>query len=106
MQTIAQKAGFDVLKKYTGHGIGKSLHHPPTIPAHGQPHLGTQLKKGMVICLEAQLVTGSDKVVIDKDGWTVRTADKGNTAMFEYMVVVQDKKPIILTPTLDWPIVV
>jgi len=106
IQTIAQKAGFDVLKKYTGHGIGKSLHQPPTIPAHGQPRLGEELKKGMVICLEAQLVTGSDKVYIDKDGWTVKMADKGNTAMFEYILVVQDKKPLILTPTLNWPIVV
>lgn len=106
MQTIAQAAGFDVLKQYTGHSLGKTLHEPPTIPAHGQPHAGKTFKKGLVLCLEAQLVTGSDKVVIDQDGWSVRMADGGNTAMFEYMVVVQDKKPIILTPTLDWPIVV
>lgn len=106
MQTIAVNNGFDVLKQYTGHSLGKTLHEPPTIPAHGKPHAGNKLKKGLVICLEAQLVTGSDKVIIDKDGWSVSMADKGLTAMFEYMVVVQDKNPILLTPTLDWPIVV
>jgi hypothetical protein len=32
-------------------------------------------------------------------------ADSGaKAAMFEYMVVVQEKKPVFLTPTLDWPL--
>jgi len=106
MQTIAVNNGFDVLKQYTGHSIGKTLHEPPTIPAHGQKGEGQVLEKGMVLCLEAQLVTGSDQVFIDKDGWTVKMKDGGNTAMFEYMIVVQDKKPILLTPTLNWPIIV
>jgi hypothetical protein len=26
----------------------------------------------------------------------------GNSVMFEYMVIVRDKKPEILTNTLDW----
>lgn len=106
MHSIAKSEGFDVLKQYTGHGIGKVLHEPPTIPAHGQPGTGTTLKKGMVICVEAQLVTGSDQVYVAKDGWTVKMSDGGNTAMFEYMVVVDKRKPKILTHTLDWPITV
>lgn len=106
MHAIALAAGFDVLKQYTGHGIGHTLHDQPMLPAHGQPHTGTKLEKGMVLCVEAQLVTGSDQVYVADDGWTVKMTDHGNTAMFEYMVVVQDKKPILLTPNFDWPIVV
>ena len=106
MHAIALASGFDVLKQYTGHGIGHTLHEQPMLPAHGQPHTGTKLEKGMVLCVEAQLVTGSDQVYVAEDGWTVKMTDRGNTAMFEYMVVVQDKKPIILTPNFNWPIVV
>lgn len=105
MHNVAKKSGFDVLKQYTGHGIGKTLHDSPVIPAHGTPGQGELLQPGMVICLEAQLVSGSDQVEVDEDGWSVKTVDHGPVAMFEYMVVVQDK-PLVLNPTFDWPIVV
>ncbi len=106
MHSIALANGFDVLKQYTGHGIGRTLHDQPIIPAHGQPHTGVKLETGMVICVESQVVTGSDQVYLSPDGWSVKTKDKGNTAMFEYMVVVRPKAPLVLTPTFDWPIVV
>ena len=105
IHSVAKKSGFDVLKKYTGHGIGKTLHDSPVIPAHGTPGQGEVLKPGMVICLEAQLVTGSDQVEVSEDGWSVKTVDHGPVAMFEYMVVVQDK-PLVLNPTFDWPIII
>jgi len=105
MHSVAKKSGFDVLKQYTGHGIGKTLHDSPVIPAHGTPGQGELLQPGMVICLEAQLVSGSDQVEVDEDGWSVKTVDHGLVAMFEYMVVVQDK-PLVLNPTFDWPIIV
>jgi len=107
MQSVALSFGFDVLKQYTGHGIGLSLHESPIIPAHGQPHTGDSLKKGMIICVEAQLVTGSDQVFTDKkDGWSVKTKDGGQSAMFEYMVMVDYQRPVVLTPTLNWDFVV
>jgi len=105
IHAVAKKSGFDVLKQYTGHGIGKTLHDSPVIPAHGTPGQGELLQPGMVVCLEAQLVTASDQVEVSEDGWSVKTVDHGLVAMFEYMVVVQDK-PLILNPTFDWPIVV
>ena len=79
MHSIAKKAGFDVLKQYTGHAIGKTLHEPPLIPAHGQLGQGEKLQTNQVICIEAQLVTGSDQVEIDPDGWTVKMKDGGVT---------------------------
>lgn len=94
---------YDVAKEYIGHGIGKMLHDKPSVPAFGRPQTGAQLKNGMVICVEAQVVEGSDKWYLEKDGWTVRTADGKNAAMFEYMVLV-GANPTILTDTRDWPI--
>ena len=105
MHHTAYKAGFETLKQYVGHGIGWSLHENPEIPAFGQPKSGTALKKDMIICVECQVVAGSDQVFIEGNGWTVKTSDCNKGVMFEYMVRV-DKKPEILTPTQDWPLTV
>ena len=59
----------------------------------------------MIICVECQVVPGSDQVYIEDNGWTVKTTDGNKGVMFEFMVRV-DKKPEILTQTQDWPLVV
>ena len=105
MHSTAFRAGFETLKQYVGHGIGKSLHEDPQIPAFGKPHTGTKLQKNMIICVECQVVPGSDQIYVEKNGWTVKTIDGQKGVMFEYMVRV-DKQPEILTPTQDWPLLV
>ncbi len=105
MQTIVEKADFNIAKEFTGHGIGEKMHEPPQIPAFGRPEAGIKLKQGMILCVEAQVLAGSDRIIFTDDGWTVKTEDGKNSAMFEYMVMVSENKPIILTPTLDWAIV-
>jgi methionyl aminopeptidase len=105
MQTVAETAGFSVVREFIGHGIGHSLHEDPQIPAYGSPRSGTRLIEGQVICVEAQIVAGDRRIRIEKDAWTVKTADGSKAAMFEYMLVVGKKKPIYLTKTLDWPII-
>lgn len=106
MQSVAKLAGFDVVKTYIGHGIGRHLHEAPEVPAYGNKGEGTKLQEGMLLCLEAQVVPGSDKVVTQNDGWTVKTSDGKNCAWFEYMVLITDKKPLVLTDTRDWPLIV
>ena len=105
IQSTANQAGFTVAKEFVGHGIGKGLHDDPQLPAFGQPGQGRALEKGMVLCVEAQILAGDDCVYIADDGWTVKTCDGKKAAMFEYMVVVGQEKPIFLTQTLDWPII-
>lgn len=104
IQKTAKQAGFQVVKEFVGHGIGKTLHEEPSLPAFGKAHSGSLLKKGMVICVEAQILAGSDQIYQLKDGWTIKTRDGGNSAMFEYMVIVGETEPEFLTQTLDWPI--
>lgn len=105
MESTAQKAGFDTIKEYIGHGIGRTLHDDPEIPAHGRKGTGVLLDRGMVICVEDQVVAGKPGVYLDNDGWSVRTDDGKNSVMFEYMVVVEKDAPIVLTPTHDWELV-
>lgn len=106
LESEARQDGFDTLKEYIGHGIGYSLHDEPEIPAHGFPGQGEQLRKGEVICVESQVVAGEAKVITDPDGWTTRTRDGKNAVMFEFMVMVDNTKPIIMTKTNDWPLFV
>ncbi len=106
MHKTASRAGFDVLKQYIGHGIGTTLHDDPEIAAWGKRGRGELLKENMVICVEAQVVAGTDDVYIDSNGWTVKTVDGKKGVMFEYMVLVGKKEPEILTDTIDWPLVV
>lgn len=102
--SLVDMAGYDVLKEFVGHGIGGYLHEKPEIPAYGKPHSGTVLEKGDVVCVEAQVVAGSDEIYIAHDGWSVITSDGKNGAMFEYMVIVDDQ-PTNLSNTVEWPLV-
>ncbi len=105
MDSEASKNGFTTLSIFVGHGIGKTLHDDPDIPAYGDKGKGTLLENGMVICIECQVVDDVDDVKIDKDGWSAKTVHGGNSVMFEYMVIVREKEPIIITNTLDWDMV-
>lgn len=105
LENEVRKNNFDTLKKYIGHGIGTSLHESPEVPAYGKKGEGTVLKKGEVICVESQVVAGNIDVKTDPNGWTVRTRDGKNSVMFEYMVMVDNLKPVILTPTQDWKLI-
>ncbi len=102
MEKNAKDNGFNILKMFVGHGIGKTLHDLPDIPAYGIKGTGTRLLTGMVICIECQVVDDSGKVVLDDDGWSAMTERGGNSVMFEYMVIVDNDKPTILTDTLNW----
>ncbi len=101
LQAISDLENFDYVKNYAGHGVGKlsdgGLHMSPSIPAYGNKGTGAELVEGMTLCIENQLSLGSGKLELDKDGWTLRTVDGSKTAMFEHMVIVQKRKPIILT---------
>lgn len=105
LENEVRKHGYDTLKEYIGHGIGESLHDEPEVPAYGYKGDGALLKKGEVICIESQVVAGEAKVKTDADGWTTRTRDGSNAVMFEYMVMVDNTKPLIMTPTQNWPLI-
>lgn len=104
MQSVAELAGFNVLKNYVGHGIGQSLWQAPEIPAYGDPGTGSKLKPGSVICVEAQVVAGRDHTKIAADGWGVATVDNTKGVMFEYMLHITKNGREVLTDTRNWKI--
>ncbi|MFN0116707.1 MAG: type I methionyl aminopeptidase [Elusimicrobiota bacterium] len=97
VQTVAEAAGFGVVRDFVGHGIGRKMHEEPAVPNYGKPGTGLRLEIGMVIAIEPMVTSGSWKVKVLKDGWTVVTEDGSNAAHFEHTVAITDKGPIVLT---------
>lgn len=97
VQKTAEDAGYNVVRDFVGHGVGKALHEDPAVPNFGQKGVGTRLKSGMTIAIEPMINIGSYKVKILRDGWTVVTEDKNLSAHFEHTVLISENGPEILT---------
>ncbi|MBQ8743002.1 MAG: type I methionyl aminopeptidase [Clostridia bacterium] len=89
--------GFSVVRDFVGHGVGKELHESPEVPNYGIPGRGIRLVPGMVIAIEPMVCTGSGRVLVKKDGWTVVTTDGGLSAHYEHTVAITDNGPVLLT---------
>lgn len=97
IQSYVEKNGFNVIRDYFGHGIGRNLHEEPTIPNFGKPNRGIRLRAGMVLAIEPMVVVGDWKVTVLNDGWTVVTADGSYAAHYENTVAITNNGPEILT---------
>lgn len=97
IQTYAEGEGFSVVREFTGHGIGPTIHEPPHIPHFGLPNKGVRLKEGMVITIEPMINEGTWKSKMDDNNWTARTLDKGRSAQYEHTIAITKKGPFILT---------
>lgn len=101
IQKHCQAAGFSVVRKLVGHGVGKNLHEDPEVPNFGKRGQGVLLKEGMVIAIEPMINMGNRDVVQEKDGWTIRTIDRKPSAHFEHTIAVRKGKAEILS-TFDY----
>ncbi len=97
VQEHVEREGFSVVRDLVGHGIGRQLHEEPAIPNFGVAGTGTVLKEGMVLAIEPMVNTGTHRVQMDDDGWTVRTADGKPSAHYEHTVLVTQGEAEILT---------
>lgn len=98
VQDFCQRRGYTVVRELVGHGVGRNLHEEPEVPNVGKRGSGVQLKSGMVIAIEPMINMGTKNVVMERDGWTVRTMDRKPSAHFEHTVAVcKDRDAEILT---------
>ncbi|MFY9116365.1 MAG: type I methionyl aminopeptidase [Bacteroidales bacterium] len=97
VQTYVEGYGYSVVREMVGHGIGSRLHEKPDVPNYGRPGQGKQLAEGMVLCIEPMINEGGRGVYLERDGWTLRTADNRNSAHYELMVVIRKDKAEILS---------
>jgi methionyl aminopeptidase len=97
VQTVAEGAGFSVVKGYVGHAIGTQMHEDPAVPNYWPGTPGPKLRTGMVFAVEPMVNVGGEETVLMDDGWTVVTADGSLSAHFEHTIAVTDDGPEVLT---------
>ena len=97
IESFVRPHRYGIVEVLAGHGVGRAVHEDPYIPNFGKKGTGAVLKKGMVIAIEPMINNGTKNVVLDKDGWTFRTADGKKSAHFEHTILITDGEPEILT---------
>jgi methionyl aminopeptidase len=97
VQTVAEGAGFSVVKGYVGHAIGTQMHEDPAVPNYWPGTPGPKLRTGMVFAVEPMVNVGGEETVVMDDGWTVVTVDGSLSAHFEHTIAVTDDGPEVLT---------
>jgi len=97
VQTVAEGAGFGVVRELVGHGIGTRFHEDPQVPNYGSPKRGPRLQVGMTLAIEPMITVGSPETRTLGDKWTVVTADGSLAAHFEHTVAVTPEGPRVLT---------
>lgn len=97
MQSYARKYGLNVLRDFTGHGIGEIMHMMPNIPFFGKPGTGAKLQAGSFITIEPMLCEGKPDIKILEDNWTAVMRDGGYAAQFEHTLAVHENGYEVLT---------
>lgn len=98
VEHYVRSRGFDVVREYTGHGIGKAMHEDPQVTNYYNPQMRDYvLKPGMTIALEPMVNVGTWRTRTLADGWTVETEDGELSAHFEHTIAITNGAAEILT---------
>ncbi|GMQ26195.1 type I methionyl aminopeptidase [Algoriphagus sp. oki45] len=97
IQKFVEAKGYTVVRELVGHGLGKKLHEAPEVPNYGKKGSGPLLKQGMVIAIEPMINLGTRNIVQERDGWTIRTADRKPSAHYEHTVAIFEDRTEVLT---------
>ena len=94
----AKAHGYTIVEGYTGHGVGKNLHEPPSVFNFRTQELeNVKLKAGMTLAIEPIVNAGSKHTKTLRDRWMVVTVDNNLSAQFEHTVLVTNDGYEILT---------
>ena len=98
IEKFAKPLKYGIVRELGGHGVGREVHEDPYIPNFGNKlGVGAKWKVGMVVAIEPMLNEGKRGIVLDKDGYTYRTADRSLSAHFEHTVAITKNGVEILT---------
>ncbi|MGQ9705950.1 MAG: type I methionyl aminopeptidase [bacterium] len=97
IEEVAKSFSYTVAIEYTGHGIGTNLHEQPSVPNYGKSGTGLKLRRGMVMAIEPMIISGSNKLLVADNGWTVYTADRSLCVHYEHTIALTENGTDILT---------
>ncbi|MFK7804942.1 MAG: type I methionyl aminopeptidase [Anaerolineae bacterium] len=93
----AKKHRYSVVHEWGGHGIGKNLHEPISVPHHGPAGYGPLLAPGMTFTIEPMINMGRAACKMMPDGWSVETQDGSLSAQYEHTIAITENGPRILS---------
>ena len=102
VQTHAEANHYNVVREYTGHGVGLEMHEEPQVPNYIDNFwlkYDMTLKPGHCIAIEPMLNIGTYRTkTVRRLGWdVVLTRDNKLSAHFEHTIAVAPEGPVILT---------
>jgi methionyl aminopeptidase len=100
MQHNVERNGYNMVREFVGHGIGREMHEEPKVPnfvTAEQLRSDFVLRPGMTLAVEPMVVMGRREVELLPDGWTVYTVDHQPAAHFEHTIAVTETGVDILT---------
>jgi methionyl aminopeptidase len=89
--------GFAIVPGLEGHGVGRTIHEPPSVPNH---YVATQqdvLADGLVLTIEPIISARQAELRQDADGWTLRTHNGSLAAHEEHTLLITTTGVEILT---------
>ncbi|MEM8809121.1 MAG: type I methionyl aminopeptidase [Cyanobacteria bacterium P01_G01_bin.38] len=98
IEDAVKASNYSVVQEFTGHGVGRNLHEPPSVFNFRTQELpNVTLKPGMTLAIEPIVNAGSRHTRTLRDRWTVVTVDRSLSAQFEHTVLVTTEGHEILT---------
>jgi methionyl aminopeptidase len=97
IRSYVEPQGYSVVREFSGHGIGPTIHEDPLIPHFGLPGKGIRLTEGMVITIEPMINQGKWQSRMDDNQWTARTIDGKLSAQYEHTIAITKDGPLIIT---------
>jgi methionyl aminopeptidase len=89
--------GFSVVRALSGHGIGRTIHEPPSVLNYFDRRQRDVLTEGLVLTIEPIISERACRAIDGSDGWTIRTSDRSLAAHHEETLVITSGAPIVLT---------
>ncbi len=87
-KSITSQGRFGILREYTGHGIGRSMHMPPDVPNVRTFGRSAQLAVGTVLAIEPMVTNGGHRTLELDDEWSVVSADGSRGSHWENTVAI------------------
>ena len=97
IQKYVESHGYNVVREFTGHGIGKDMHEDPSIPNYGRAGTGALIVPNIALCIEPMVLEGRRDVRQLSDGWTIKSRDGQLTCHYENTVIVTENGYEIIT---------
>jgi methionyl aminopeptidase len=97
IQKHVERNRLEVSLDLVGHGIGRGLHLPPSVPNYGPPGRGELLEEGACLAIEPVVFDGPSKAITQEDNWTVVSEHGNLSAHFEDTIIITAGSPEVIT---------